>query len=159
MSPDRFRPALALSAFTVLVWTTRIRNIWTDEELSTAGQIGRTTLALAFTAFAVATVAAWVRARRARALRDRDRLLIRLFAAWTSVVWVVRGVQIALADHDPAFVAVHTALAVASIALAVWADRSVHGPDHTGGAPVLRGAGSGSGRRDDATPVASRRPR
>jgi hypothetical protein len=159
MSPDRFRPALALSAFTVLVWTTRIRNIWTDDELSTVGQVGRTALALAFTAFAVATVAAWVRARRAGILTDRDRLLVRIFAVWTSVVWVVRGVQIAVADHGGAFVAVHTALAVASIALAVWADRRVHGPDRTGGAPVLRGAGSGSGRRDDASPVAPRRHR
>jgi hypothetical protein len=155
MSPDRFRPALAFSAFTVLVWTTRIRNIWTDEELSTAGQVGRTALALAFTAFAVATVAAWVRARRAGTVADRHRSLVRLFAGWTTVVWVVRGVQIALADHDAAFVAVHTTLAVASIALALWADRSVHA-DGADGAQVLRGAGSGSGRRDDGSPVAPR---
>lgn len=143
MSPDRFRPALALSAFTVLVWTTRIRNIWTDEELSTAGQVGRTALALAFTAFAVATVVAWVRARRVGTVTDGARRLVRAFAVWTTAVWVVRGVQIALADHDAAFVAVHTALAVASIALAAWADRRVHA--------------SGAGDAPRPRPVASRR--
>lgn len=125
MDARRLRPALALGAWTLLVWTTRIRNIWTDDELSTAGQVGRTALAVVFTGFAVTTIALWVRARRATPHRMAPAV-VRAFALWTTAVWVVRGLQIATADHDGAFVAVHTALAVASIALAVWADRSTH---------------------------------
>ena len=125
MDARQLRPALALAAWTLLVWTTRIRNIWTDEALSTAGQVGRTALALAFTAFAVATIALRVRARRATTPAMAPAV-VRAFALWTTAVWVVRGVQIATADHDLAFVAVHSALAVVSIGLAVWADRSAH---------------------------------
>lgn len=126
-SDAHLRPAAVLSAFTVLVWTTRIRNIWTDESLSTAGQVGRTALALAFTAFALATAWVWWQARR----RDTRVVswapgLVRSFAVWTVGVWVVRAGQIALAGHDVGFVVVHTVLAVVSIALAVWSDRAAH---------------------------------
>lgn len=123
MRSPQLRPAAVLSAFTLLVWTTRIRNIWTDEELSTTGQVGRTALALAFTAFALASLWAWWQARRGPVLSWAPAL-VRAFAVWTVGVWVVRGAQIALADHDAAFVAVHTVLAISSIALAVWADRA-----------------------------------
>ena len=134
MRSTQLRPAAVLSAFTVLVWTTRIRNIWTDESLTTAGQVGRTALALAFTAFALATAWVWWQARRGRPVPGATTL-VRSFAVWTVLVWVVRAVQIALADHGAAFVAVHTVLAVVSIALAVWADRAAHrAPDRE---PVL----------------------
>ena len=124
----RLRPALALSVWTFFVWTTRIRNIWTDDSLSTADQVGRTALALAFTAFAAATVVVWLRARR-QATPSGAGALVGAFAVFTTGVWLVRGVQIALADHEAAFVAVHTVLAIASIALAVWAARSAHTAD------------------------------
>ena len=126
MRSDALRPTLVLSAVTLLVWTTRIRNIWTDDELSTAGQVGRTALALAFTAFALVGAFLWWTARRRGSAPAGSARFVRAFAVWTTGVWVVRGVQIALADHDAAFVAVHTVLAVVSIALAVWADRAVH---------------------------------
>ena len=125
----RLRPALVLSVWTVLVWTTRIRNIWTDDSLTTAGQVGRTALALAFTAFAVVTLAAGVRAWRSGTVVPCTALWVRAFAVWTTGVWVVRGVQIATADHEAAFVAVHTVLAVVSIGLAVWADRTAQATD------------------------------
>ena len=125
MDSRRLRPALALSAWTFLVWTTRIRNIWTDDSLSTANQAGRTALALAFTAFAAAAAHAWLRARRGRPLRSTPAV-VRAFAVFTTVVWVVRAVQIALADHSVGFVAVHLVLAVGSIALAWWADGATH---------------------------------
>lgn len=129
MTAHRLRPALVLSVWTFLVWTTRIRNIWTDDSLSTAGQWWRTGLALGFTAFAIAVVAAWWRSRATGSYASSVPALVRAFAVWTIGVWVVRGVQIALADHELAFVAVHTALAIVSIALAVWADRAVHQVD------------------------------
>ncbi|MDZ7675845.1 MAG: hypothetical protein U5K30_12360 [Acidimicrobiales bacterium] len=128
MTVSHLRPALVLAVWTFLVWTTRIRNIWTDNSLTTGGQVWRTALALAFTAFAVATVAAWARARRA-APWSASGWLVRAFALWTTGVWVVRAVQIANADHDLAFVLVHTALAVVSIVLAVWADRRANRAD------------------------------
>lgn len=126
MSSARLRPAVVLSAFTLLVWTTRIRNIWTDDSLTTAGQLGRTALSLSFTAFALAVGWAWFRVRRGAPVGAGAAQLVRAFAVWTVGVWVVRAVQIALAGHDTAFVLVHTALAVVSIALAAWADRAAH---------------------------------
>lgn len=125
MTPDRMRPAVGLAAFTLLVWTTRIRNIWTDESLDTVGQVGRTALSLTFTAFAVATLWLWWRGRSAGRVPEAAGVVVGLFAAWTIGVWAVRTVQIASAGHDGAFVAVHTALAVASTVLALWAVRSL----------------------------------
>ena len=130
MPPARLRPALALSAFTLFVWTTRIRNIWTDESLSTAGQVGRTALSLTFTAFAVAVLGLWWQGRRSGAVPPVASVVVSAFAAWTIGVWAIRAVQIASAGHGAAFVAVHTALAVVSTVLAVWAARSAQrGPD------------------------------
>lgn len=126
MPPATLRPAAVLAVATLLIWTTRIRNIWSDEELGAAGRVGRTALALAFTAFAVAVLAMWWRARRTGAAPASAPAVVRTFGVWTTGVWIVRAVQIATADHEAAFVAVHTALAGASIALAVWADRSAH---------------------------------
>lgn len=125
MTPARLRPAVILAAFTLLVWTTRIRNIWTDESLSTAGQIGRTALSLSFTAFAGAVLWLWWQGRRRGSVDPIVGPVVRMFAAWTIGVWAVRALQIATADHGAAFVAVHTALAVASTALAVWAVQSL----------------------------------
>ncbi len=127
MDRRRLRPALVLCAWTFFVWTTRIRNIWTDDSLTTGGQAWRTALSLSFTAFAAAVVVLWVRARQDRhAVPSSAAVLVRAFAVWTTGVWVLRGVQIGAADHEVAFKAVHTVLAVVSIALAWWADRAVH---------------------------------
>lgn len=127
MDIRRLRPALVLSAWTLLVWTTRIRNIWTDDSLSTAGQLWRTGLALGFTAFAVVTVGAWVKARRsAGAAGPFVAVWVRAFALWTVGVWAVRAVQIGGADHEVGFKVVHTVLAVVSVGLALWADREAH---------------------------------
>lgn len=125
VSAPRLRPALVLAGWTFLVWTTRIRNIWTDDDLSTSGQVGRTVLALAFTAFAVATVVAYVRARRAPAW-SWTAALVRAFAVWTVGVWAIRAVQIGMADHGIGFEVVHTVLAVVSGLLALWADREAN---------------------------------
>ena len=70
-------------------------------------------------------LAVWWRARSSGRAPEVASLLVRLFAAWTIGVWAVRAVQIATADHEAAFVAVHTALAVVSTGLAVWAARAV----------------------------------
>lgn len=126
MDPRQLRPALVLSAWTVLVWTTRIRNIWSDDSLSTTGQLWRTAIAVVFTVFAAVTIGAWARARRAAGVSAWPAMWVRAFAAWTVGVWVIRGVQIGVADHGAAFTIVHTALAVVSVGLAWWADREAH---------------------------------
>lgn len=128
MSVTRLRPALVLSTWTLLVWTTRIRNIWTNDSLDTGGQIWRTALAVTFTAFAAVTLVLWWQGRRrGGAVARWATTWVRAFAIWTVGVWIVRGSQIAFGDHSAAFIAVHTVLAVVSIGLAVWADRAAHG--------------------------------
>ena len=56
-----------------------------------------------------------------------NRLAVLVLAGITTVVWAVRGVQIALADHSVGFIVVHTVLALVSIGLAVVAWRAVDG--------------------------------
>jgi peptidoglycan/LPS O-acetylase OafA/YrhL len=116
--PGRHRATVALVVWTLLLWTTRIANIWRDADLDTGERRGRTLLALSFTVLAIAAVVAlWRRLRQARVVA------VGALAGWTIVVWVVRGIGILAADHDLGFKAVHTALAVVSIVLAVLAWR------------------------------------
>jgi peptidoglycan/LPS O-acetylase OafA/YrhL len=117
----RHRFAVALVAWTLLVWTTRIANIWRDEGLDTAGKVGRTALALSFTVLAIAVVAALWRPRRLIVPA------VAALAAWTVAVWVVRDAGIVAGDHEVGFKVVHTVLAVVSIALAVLAWRESRG--------------------------------
>jgi hypothetical protein len=118
--PSRRLPAtIALAVWSLLIWTTRIRNIWTDDELSTGEHWGRTALALSFTGLAL--VVGYAVYRRATWLPKAVHAL----AGWTIAVWVVRSIGIATADHDGAFIAVHLVLAAISIALAGLAAREV----------------------------------
>ena len=109
----RRRPAaLALVAWTFFVWTTRIANIWRDEDLSVGDQVERTALALSFTLLAIGVlVALWRRAEPATAVA------VGALAGWSVAVWVVRDVRIALGDHDVAFVVVHVVLGVVSVSV------------------------------------------
>lgn len=99
--------AYALPVWTLLVWTTRIRNIvaddWTWPELIVP--VGLTVL----------TVVALVRRHPG----------LRLLAAATVAVWVVRLPLVLVRDHPAGFKVVHAVLAVASIALAVATWRAV----------------------------------
>jgi hypothetical protein len=98
--------AYALPIWTLLVWTTRIRNIvaddwgWTDLVLP----VGLTILAVA------------------ALVRRHPGLLV--LAAATTLVWVVRLPLVLVHDHPAAFKVVHTVLAVASIALAAATART-----------------------------------
>jgi hypothetical protein len=110
---------VALAVWSLVVWTTRIRNIWTDDDLSAGEQWSRTALSLSFTVLAVAVLYAVLRDRPWRAS------LVTILGGWTIAVWVVRSIGIATADHDGAFIAVHLVLAVISGALALLAIRDV----------------------------------
>jgi hypothetical protein len=110
----RRRATVALVAWTFLVWTTRIANIWRDADLDTGERWGRTLLALSFTILAIAVALGLV-----RGLRQATVVAVAALATWTLAVWVLRGVGILVADHD---------LAVVSIALAVLAWRETREP-------------------------------
>lgn len=96
----------ALVAWTVLVWTTRVRNVLEGDDGA-----GALALPLAMTALAVF------------ALLDRRRGVPALAGA-TVAVWAVRVPMILVRDHSAAFVAVHLVLAVVSVSLAAWALRA-----------------------------------
>src|SRR5918995_4399080 len=116
----RHRATIALLAWTFLVWTTRIANIWRDADLSTGEQWGRTLLAASFTVLGLAVVVAlW------RRVAPAVVVTVGALAAWTTGVWVVRGTGILAGDHELGFKAVHAVLAVVSIVLAALAWREV----------------------------------
>jgi hypothetical protein len=117
MSTRQLPMAAVLAGWSLLVWTTRIRNIWTDDELTTGEQLLRTALALSFTVLALAV---------GHALYHRTRwrsAVVRILAVWTITVWAVRSIGIVTADHSGAFIAVHLVLAVISIGLSALALR------------------------------------
>jgi hypothetical protein len=115
---------LTLTAWSLLVWGTRIDNIMSDDSLDGAGQAWRVALALSFVVLAVAAVVRWW-----HHTGPRGRPLVAVALAWwTIVVWIVRGLGIALGDHEAAFIAVHLILAVVSIGLGVVVVRSLSGP-------------------------------
>jgi len=119
------RLLVASGAWTVFVWATRIGTA-VDE-----GAGGRAVLGAVFTIVGLGLLAVAWRAR-GRGLDRNEVLAVRAAAAWTVGVWVVRGVQITLADHDASFVVVHLVLAVVSIALAVLTVRLSTLPDRHG---------------------------
>jgi hypothetical protein len=57
------------------------------------------------------------------------RLSVVGLAVWTTAVWIVRSLTILAGDRATGFKVVHGALAVVSIALAVWAVRTVRRAD------------------------------
>jgi hypothetical protein len=116
---------VVLVVWTLLVWSTRFGTIWSDDELTTAGKVGRTALALTFTLLALAVAAALWRSVVAADLRRPVGAL----AGWTTIVWIVRAVQIVAGDHDTGFKVVHVVLAVVSIGLSVLAVRSLRERD------------------------------
>jgi aryl carrier-like protein len=128
------RTAVALVAWTLVVWGTRLRNLWADD-LGGGELLGRVGLAASFTVLALAALTALWR-ERGSGLSAASAAAVTTLAAWTAVVWVARMVGIAASGHDVAFVVVHVVLGLVSIGLAALALR---------GLSVARGA-RGSGR-------------
>lgn len=109
----RALPELALSAWTLFVWVGRLRNIAEDDTLTGWGLAWRAGLSSTFVGLALALLVAvfW----RPTATRYAALAL----AAFGTVVWTVRGMDIALGDHSAAFIAVHVVLAVVTIGLSI----------------------------------------
>jgi NADH:ubiquinone oxidoreductase subunit K len=98
----------ALPVWTLLIWTTRIRNILGDDGHSSSELL----VPLVLTVLA------------AFALADRRRG-IRPLAAVTVGLWALRLPFVLVHQHSAAFKLVHAALAVVSVVLAVAAWRAI----------------------------------
>ena len=125
------RLLVAFGAWTLFVWATRIGTAFEQDDLSGLDRVGRVGMAVSFTLVSLALLAVAWRAR-GRLLTTGELLVVRAAAAWTVGVWAVRGVQIALADHEAAFIVVHLVLAAVSIALAVATVRATTLSDRHG---------------------------
>ena len=125
---ERFRPypVAVLCAVTLFIWLNRIWLNWTNPDVDLPAKLA---LSIPITAFVVASFVVLIAMVRGV---DRDaawfRGLVRLFAAGTVVFWAVRLPMILLNDHPAGFLVVHTVLAVASVAAAVAAWRSLDRP-------------------------------
>ena len=105
----------SLVAWTVLVWTGRIRNVIGDGDLSPAGRISGLAVAAVFLGLAGISVSVLLGGRGGVGTTR----FVAVFCLWTITFWAVRGTGILFADHDLGFKAVHSVLALVSIGLAV----------------------------------------
>ncbi|MFV0257140.1 MAG: hypothetical protein ACK5PP_01655 [Acidimicrobiales bacterium] len=107
-------PELALVAWTLFVWVGRIRNALADPDLTGSNRTWALVTAVGLTALGLITLAAVA----SRPITDRVvRLAALVLAGVSSTIWVVRGIQITLADHPAGFIAVHLVLAVVTVGL------------------------------------------
>lgn len=111
------RAMFGLEVLTIMLWFTRIRNVWSDDATSNSTRLAATLLGVGFVLFAtVALGAAW-RLRSTEAPARSAELLIGGFAVGSSLYWLVRVIQIAGRDHALGFVVVHTLLGIAVVGL------------------------------------------
>jgi hypothetical protein len=112
--PTRFRhwSVAAFGAWSVFVWATRVRNIFRDEDLSSGEKAAWLVPAVVFTAGGLLALVAWARGR------DGFVRPLAAVAMVTILYWPVRLVLVLVGDEGAAFKAVHTVLAVVSVALA-----------------------------------------
>lgn len=113
--------ALVFLAWTLLIWGTRIGNIWRGDDGGTGARLADTALAASFVVLVLAVAVATVRAVSPATVY---RVVV-ILAGWTAGVWMVRSVDILADDWSVGFKVVHTALAVVSLALAALAVRSL----------------------------------
>jgi hypothetical protein len=135
--PDRaVAVALVFAAWTLFVWTGRLRNLVAEPGDLLEASRWSLVASVAFTGLGLAVVAAALVRWSGRGA-DRLAVAVAPLAALTVGVWLVRAVDIALGDHGAGFIAVHLVLAVVSIGLAAAASVSLR----RGGA-----AGTSTGR-------------
>ena len=108
---------LVFVAWTLFVWGGRLRNL--AQEPGPIAEASRWSLvaSLTFCVLAVALVGALALERRSPG-RAPIRPLLGVLGALTTVVWVIRGIDIAIGDHSLGFIVVHLVLALVSIGLA-----------------------------------------
>jgi hypothetical protein len=109
----RPRSALALVAWTLFTWVSRVPLLWGDEEQSAAAKLGQTVPVVLFVGLAVAAVIL--------AVRGRSWIpAVAGLAVWSIGYWAVRYPLILANDHPAGFTVVHGVLAVVAAGLSVW---------------------------------------
>jgi hypothetical protein len=115
-------PVALFCAITLFIWTNRIWLAWTNDEDTVAEKLVWST---PITLFVVAAAVLAFIMLRGTARGTAFATGVKVFAAGTIVFWAIRAPMISLADHEVPFKVVHGVLAVASVAAAVLAWRSV----------------------------------
>jgi uncharacterized membrane protein (UPF0136 family) len=114
--------------WTVFVWgIVRVRNIMGDAELSSSERTWPLILAATlWVPAAVLLVSLVVALIRKRPFAQAATIGVAVLGVWTTLVWMVRAFDIALASNrELPFIVVHLLLAVISVGLAVAAARAL----------------------------------
>ncbi len=114
-----YLPGLALGAWTLLLWFTRVRNVLADADLAGWSKTWQLGISVIFVVVALGLVGLSL-AKDNPALRT---LAIRIslgLAVFGSVWWAIRGVNTLFNDHSVAFKLVHTVLALGTMAISAW---------------------------------------
>ena len=106
---------------TLLAWTTRIYNLFEDNEVSNGERIWSSLVAAIFLLAAMAVIKILVGSWRDRNIKNSR--LIPAFCIWTVTFWIVRSVGILIADHEAGFKIVHVLLATGFILLSFIVNR------------------------------------
>ena len=106
---------------TLLVWITRIYNLFEDNEISNGERVWSLLVSTVFLLAAIAVIKILVGSWRDRNIKKSR--LITAFCIWTVTFWIVRSVGILIADHGAGFKIVHACLAIVFILLALIVNR------------------------------------
>ena len=109
------------ACLTLLAWTTRIYNLFEDNEVSNGERIWSLLVAAIFLLAAMAVIKILVGSWRDRNIKNSR--LIPAFCIWTVTFWIVRSVGILIADHEAGFKIVHVLLATGFIVLSLIVNR------------------------------------
>jgi hypothetical protein len=104
----------ALIGWTIFLWVSRLRNVLTNDDLTSTGRAVRIGVVVVFV-----VLAAWA----LTGLRRGRVLAIQVLIGWTIVYWLVRHTGILIDDYSVGFKLIHTVLAIISIGLAASSAR------------------------------------
>ena len=128
--------AWLLAAWSMFVWTGRVRNIAADDVLVGGDRVLRFALSGSFIVLGLAALAGLVLAYKQGELLAWARGVILVLSLYSIITWVIRVIDISFAgDHELAFIAVHAVLAIVSIGLSYWALNDLRGPDYSSTQP------------------------
>ena len=103
--------------WTLFMWTTRTRLIFTESDLTVGDIVSRIVPVFVFVALALVLLYS------VRTGRPTLAPTVTVIAAWTTIYWLVRVTLISFHDHPIGFKIVHVVLAAISIGTAAWAWR------------------------------------
>lgn len=114
-----------LIGWTLFLWLSRLRNVVSNDELTSSGRAIRIGVVVIFVVLAGLTAVAVRQLRKAPTSAGWQSKMIGLFVAWTAGYWLIRGIGILIdGDYSVGFKAVHTVLMAVSLTLAFLTARS-----------------------------------